>query len=212
MKRNNNAIEKSKKHFDSTAKSYNQSGDGQFTERMYESLLTEIRKNKTGTLLDVGCGNGNILVPLANSGLTLYGIDLSDAMIEEAAKRLNNRAKLHTANAEKLPFENEMFDILVCNASFHHYPKPETVLDEMNRVMKSNSLLYIGESYIPTIMRKIMNMFIRFSPDGDYHIYGKKELSGLLYAHGFEIIDILDVAEHAVLYVAKKCHSSYGQD
>lgn len=197
-------IERSKKHFNSTAGDYDNSSDGRFTERMYAPLLTALRKHQSGTLLDVGCGSGNILEPLSDTALQLVGIDLSENMIEEAGKRLNGRAQLKIANAEKLPFDDNAFDILVCNASFHHYPRPDMVLTEMNRVMKMNSVLYIGESYIPGIARLFMNLFIRFSPDGDYHIYGKKELIHLLDAHGFRLINFSQTAEHAALYIAEK--------
>lgn len=202
--KNSVTTDKSKRHFDSTAVDYNNSSDGKFTEKMYAPLLAELRKQQSGKLLDVGCGNGNILEPLSDTELQLFGIDLSDKMIEEAGKRLNGRAKLQTANAEKLPFDGNMFDILVCNASFHHYPNPDAVLTEMNRVMKNSALLYIGESYIPGVARLFMNLFIRFSPDGDFHIYGKRELTRLLEIHGFKVIGFRKPAEHAALYIVEK--------
>ena len=204
MKYTDDAIQKSKAHFDSTAKDYDNSSDGKFTEHMYAPLIKELRKSKSGNLLDVGCGNGNVLAPLSDTGLELYGIDLSQAMIEEAKKRLNDSAALSTANAEELPFEDKKFDILVCNASFHHYPKPKAVLSEMNRVMRKNAILYIGETYLPGFACFLMNLFIRFSPDGDFHIYGKRELIRLLQAHGFKLVGIQKTAEHAVLYIAEK--------
>ena len=204
MSKHKDFIWKSKTHFDSTAKDYDNSSDGKFTEKMYTPMLAELRKHQSGTLLDVGCGNGNILAPLSDTGLQLFGIDLSENMIEEAKKRLNGRAKLQVANAEKLPFNDNMFDIIVCNASFHHYPNPDTVLTEMNRVMKQNAVLYIGESYISGFLRFMMNLFIRFSPDGDFHIYGKRELTHLLEVHGFELKQFQKTTEHSALFVANK--------
>ena len=196
--------EKSKRHFDSTAENYDDSSDGKFTGKMYNALLAELGKHKDGVWLDAGCGNGNVLEPLTNTALQLYGIDLSDKMMEEADKRLNGRAKLQTANAERLPFGDGMFDILVCNASFHHYPNPNAVLDEMNRVMRKGAFLYIGESYVAGAARLFMNIFIRFSSDGAFRIYGKRELTRLLEAHGFKLTGFMKTAKHAVLYTAIK--------
>ena len=202
MKNNTDITGKSKAHFNSTAANYDASYDGKFTEKMYAPLIAELRKSPSGKLLDVGCGNGNTLVPLADTSLELFGLDLSNAMIEEAKKRLLSRAELCVGNAEVLPYGDGVFDIVVCNASFHHYPKPDAVLEEMNRVMKPGAMLYIGESYVPQPGRFFMNLFIRFSSDGDFHIYGEKELSGMLERHSFEVRQITKTAEHAVLYIS----------
>ena len=202
--KNTNIIEKSKAHFDATARNYDASSDGQFTEKMYAPLVAELRKSSSGKLLDVGCGNGNTLVPLMDTPLTLFGLDLSDEMIEEAKKRLSSRAELSVGNAEALPYGDNVFDIVVCNASFHHYPKPDAVLEEMHRVMKPGAILYIGESFVPQPGRFFMNLFIRFSADGDFHIYGQKELTQMLAQHGFAMRQVTKTAEHAVLYTAVK--------
>ena len=202
--KNTNIVEKSKAHFDATAANYDASSDGQFTGKMYAPLIAALRKSPGGKLLDVGCGNGNTLVSLIDTSLELFGLDLSDAMIEEAKKRLSTRAELCVGNAETLPYGDGVFDIVVCNASFHHYPKPDAVLEEMHRVMKPGAILYIGESYIPQPGRFFMNLFIRFSPDGDFHIYGEKELRKMLAQHGFAMRQITKTAGHAVLYTAVK--------
>ena len=54
------AKDRTKRHFNETAADYNNSHDGKFVEPMYEALLGEIRKKECGTILDVGCGNGNL--------------------------------------------------------------------------------------------------------------------------------------------------------
>lgn len=193
----------SKKHFDSTANYYDNSFDGKFVKPMYKCMLGEISKITTGNLLDVGCGNGNILSSLVDSDLKLYGIDLSTEMIKQAEKRLADRAKLCVTDAEKLPFDSDSFDVLVCNASFHHYPHPKTVLKEMRRVMKKDALLFIGEGYAIQPVRFFLNLSFHFSKSGDFHSYGKKELSLLLRQSGFALCEIKKTGSQFVLFIAK---------
>lgn len=195
--------EKSRQHFNSTAANYNNSSDGKFCADMYLPLIKEIHKVKGGKLLDLGCGNGNVLVQLIKDDYTLTGVDLSEEMIEQAKKRLDGHAELLVADAEELPFPKDTFDILICNASFHHYPNPAGVLKEMRRVVRCGSTLLIGETYLPQPFRVMMNLCFRFSSEGDYHTYGKKELSALIEKHGFVVEKIQKTGKHTVLFTAK---------
>lgn len=194
---------KSKRHFDAIATNYNTSHDGKFCADMYAPLIEAIHKVKGENLLDLGCGNGNLLTQLVRSGFVLTGVDLSEAMIEQARQRLDGYAELIAADAGHLPFPADAFDVLVCNASFHHYPEPEAALKEMHRVLRPGGTLLIGECYMAQPLRAAMNVLIRFSPDGDHHFYGKRELSSLLEAHGFAIQSIRKTGQHTVLYIAR---------
>lgn len=198
------AKEKTKQHFDSTALDYNNSGDGKFVKPMYKTLVEELSKSGNGKLLDIGCGNGNLFGLLKKEAYQLYGVDLSENMISAAKASYSNRAELSIADAEKLPFESEMFDVLVCNASFHHYTHPDTVLSEMNRVAKSGGKLLIGDPYMPQPIRCIMNACTKYSNKGDYHFYGMHEMKRLLETHGFEFLKASRTSYHTVLYIAKK--------
>lgn len=199
-----NAKERTKKHFDETAADYDQSADGKFVQPMYAALVEEIERVNADKLLDIGCGTGNLFAFLKNETPEIYGVDLSEKMIEVAQEKYANRAKLFVSDAEKLPFENEMFDILVCNASFHHYTQPHTVLDEMSRVAKPNCTLLIGDPYSPQPFRGLANFFTKYSDGGDYHYYGVHEMTKLLAAHGFIMSDTKRTSNHSILFIAKK--------
>jgi ubiquinone/menaquinone biosynthesis C-methylase UbiE len=68
--------------------------------------------------------------------IKLYGLGISEKMIEIAKKNLGNKAELRVGDSEYMPWEDDSFDVIVCNASFHHYPNPKKVLLEMKRVLK----------------------------------------------------------------------------
>lgn len=46
-------------------------------------------------VLDVGCGTGTGMAPYIEAGCAVIGVDVSAAMLEKAAARLGDRAKLH---------------------------------------------------------------------------------------------------------------------
>lgn len=194
--------EKSIRHFDRSAAEYDSSFDGRFVKVMYQPLLEEIEKEKGGKLLDVGCGNGNILYRLVNGRRKLYGIDLSKNMVEESRKRLKGDADIKAADAEHIPYNDDTFDILICNASFHHYPHPQKVLTEMKRVLKNGGKLLIGEEYMIQPFRALMNFSFHFSNSGDFRVYGKHELVKMLKVNGFEISEVKRTSNHTILYIA----------
>lgn len=196
--------EKTLKHFNETAADYNDSSDGKFVHAMYQALVEEINHVGGGKLLDIGCGNGNLFGLVTNENLSFYGIDLSEKMIEQAKASFSEVAKLYVSDAEKLPFKNEVFDILVCNASFHHYTHPDTVLEEMKRVAAPGCILLIGDPYAPQPFRGLANIFTKYSDEGDFHYYGIHEMQRLLYKHGFDYIRSRRTGDHSILHIAKK--------
>lgn len=198
-----NSKEKTKEHFNETASDYNNSSDGKFVEGMYDVLIEEIEKSESGKILDVGCGNGNLFTLLPENKYELYGVDFSQNMIIEAKSKCRN-ATFSVADAEMLPFDDDSFDIVVCNASFHHYIHPDRVLEEMHRVLKDGGKLLIGDPYIPTGIRGVMNMMLRFSHSGDYHIYGFEEMENLLMENELMPVSSLRTGHRTALYIAEK--------
>lgn len=191
MESNKNVFkENSKINYNNQAGFYDKSSDGKFVAPMYGEIVNRINSANPKKLLDVGCGTGNVLIKLnSTKDLSLYGLDISEKMIETAKKNLGNKAELKVGDSEYMPWEDDSFDVIVCNASFHHYPNPEKVLLEMNRVLKSTGTLIIGDPTAPVIVRQMLNLFCKFSKNGDYKVYSKKEIEELLLKCGFEPFD-----------------------
>jgi ubiquinone/menaquinone biosynthesis C-methylase UbiE len=199
-----NAKEKTKNHFDKTAQDYNDSSDGKFVDGMYEPLVKEIQKSESGRILDVGCGNGNLFRFLPDGKYELHGIDFSENMIGQAKRNCKTQASFSVADAEHLPFDDNSFDIIVCNASFHHYICPDAVLKEMRRVLKPSGKLLIGDPYVPGIARPLINVLIKFSKKGDYHIYGFNEMQELMLKNELIPLSSFKTGEHTALHIAGK--------
>lgn len=204
MKNNDVTIlEKTKEHFNETAANYDNTFDGKFVQPMYQCLLDTINLYPHHNLLDLGCGNGNILFALKDYDMERTGIDLSEKMIEQSKKRLNDSANLLVADAEKTTLPDHYFDMVICNASFHHYPHPDAALKELKRIMKRDAILLIGEGYVMQPVRALLNLSFKYSKSGDFHSYGKRELTKLVEQNGFTMLEIKKSCKSIVLYIIK---------
>ena len=89
-------------------------------------------------LLDVACGLGRMVEAAEPYTKHLYGIDISDVAIKEAKKKFPDY-NLQVANAEKLPFEDNVLDKITCLGSLERMLDLGLVFNEMQRISKNEA-------------------------------------------------------------------------
>jgi 2-polyprenyl-6-hydroxyphenyl methylase/3-demethylubiquinone-9 3-methyltransferase len=95
-----------------------------------------------GVLLEIGCGPGVHLFPLADAFSRVIGADFSPNMIVAAATVQRTHAcaariELYAEPAERLAsIQNQAADVVLCAGAFEHMPDKPAVLDEVRRVLK----------------------------------------------------------------------------
>ena len=107
-------------------------------------LLGNIR-NKI--VVDLGCGTGENIVPLATMGADATGIDISPDLIQLALQRIATSkvsARAIVGSAYDTGFENESVDVIFCVALIHHLDIPR-VRDEMHRILKKGGFIVLSE-------------------------------------------------------------------
>jgi ubiquinone/menaquinone biosynthesis C-methylase UbiE len=109
-------------------------------------LLDTVEMRPNITILDVGPGPGFPLVELANRfGPTskLFGIDPWEGGIQRIKEKIvfHQLKNIEIVNgiAEKLPFENEFFDLVVSNNGMNNVENQELAFNECFRVSKSQA-------------------------------------------------------------------------
>ena len=105
-------------------------------------------------VLEIGCGLGTDGAQFAKAGANYTGVDLTDAAIELAQKRFelfNLPGKFQTADAEKLDFADDSFDLVYSHGVLHHTPDTEHAVMEIYRVLRPGGravvMLYHRDSY-----------------------------------------------------------------
>ena len=118
-----------------------------FYDRFVEPMQSGVRSAALQVLppqpgwrvLDVGCGTGSGLLPYLEAGCEISGVDVSAAMLVQAAARLGERADLHLiAPAGPLPTTDDQFDLTITSMVLHEVPAEDRreFLIEMSRVTK----------------------------------------------------------------------------
>ena len=96
-----------------------------------------------GKALDVGCGEGRFCRALKAHGVDVVGIDPTPALLAAARRRDKNGAYLE-GRAERLPFGDETFDLVVSYLSLIDIPDIESAIPEMARVLKPGGALLVA--------------------------------------------------------------------
>ncbi len=124
-------------------------GGNQLTLQGVEKLLNNIPKQTEIIILDVGCGNGNMLRNLADYGtknnlkFNLIGIDANSFTINYAKKLSKNYSNI-SYKCEDIfdkPFSELKYDIVLCTLTLHHFKKNEII--ELLNIFNANSSIGI---------------------------------------------------------------------
>lgn len=197
--------ENSKAAFNRQAATYDKDIKGQHARSLYPILLERLSHIQFQSALDLGCGTGEMLklILQKDTHKELCGIDLSEEMLAVAKSKLPEQVNLLLGDSESLPFPDNAFDVVYCNDSFHHYPAPQNVLREVNRVLKPGGTFLMGDCWQPFIGRVIMNFYMRHSKEGDVKIYSKAEINSMLSAY-FHNVSWEQIGNTACIAMGKK--------
>lgn len=109
-------------------------GFAALTGEAVPDLLAAARVAEGSRVLDVGTGTGGVAAAARDVGAHVVAIDFSDAMLEEARRRLPD-IDFRAASAEALPYGDASFDAVTANAVLHHLGDPAGALEEAFRVL-----------------------------------------------------------------------------
>lgn len=97
-------------------------------------------------ILDIGCGDGSLSIPLLNQNNNLTMLDLSSRMLEIAKSRIPNeyQNKVQLINSPIHEFKpSVLYDIVLCIGVLAHVPSIESTIIEIAKCMKPKGLAII---------------------------------------------------------------------
>jgi ubiquinone/menaquinone biosynthesis C-methylase UbiE len=138
--------------FDERAPTYERGWQGRLHHEIADrtAALTVSVTADPRRVLDVGCGTGYLLRRLAASCLAqeLVGVDPASSMTEVARKSTDdNRLRFLPAVAERLPFCDGSFDLVVSTTSFDHWSDQLAGLRECARVLVPGGRLVLVDQF-----------------------------------------------------------------
>lgn len=113
-------------------------------------------------VLLAGVGTGEDL-PFIPAGVTVTGIDVSAAMLAQAARKNRTGARLLRMDAEALTFPDASFDAVALNLVLAVAEKPRAVLAEALRVLKPGGRILVFDKFVPGgrcpgVLRRALNL------------------------------------------------------
>lgn len=94
-------------------------------------------------VLDLGCGDGYDLEQMNLKGASIYGIDASEEMIC-IAKEKNHEGDIRVGTFEKIPFPDNIFDVVISKWAFQTSANIDPIYKEICRVLKpGGKLIYL---------------------------------------------------------------------
>jgi ubiquinone/menaquinone biosynthesis C-methylase UbiE len=105
-----------------------------------------------GDVLDLGTGPGYVAIQLGRqrSDLRIIGLDLAAHMVEQAKHNaakagLDGRGIWPHADAHRLPFADDSFDLVISSFALHHWSEPLRILNEIARVLQPGGRYYLAD-------------------------------------------------------------------
>lgn len=105
------------------------------------------RHKKSGSFLDIGLGDGYFIEKMAMSGYTCYGIDIAEESVEMNKLRIRRNgleAVLKSGNINKIPFEDDKFDVISSSEVLEHLTDSDlnVGLCEIHRCLKNAGVFF----------------------------------------------------------------------
>lgn len=175
-----------RRHFDRWAERYDRSPVQAWLRALQEEAARRVRLPPVGgILLDVGCGTGSalLLARLVHPGAATLGVDLSTNMLRAARRK--GLPRLVAGAAEALPLRSASVNAILCTASFHHYPDPESAAREFHRVLKPGGEAHVLDPSVPRVVMRALEFAVHRVPFRGRRVHGAVRLRRVLRDAGF---------------------------
>ena len=167
-------------------------------ERIFTELLREVEVvvGRKGRLLDVGAGEGTLLVAAVKRGWHAEGTDISSVMVRHIREKLELTA--HRGVLEDVNLPERSFDAVVMNHVLEHVQNPRSTLEEVARLLADEGVARVEVPNLASLSSRGKTFQSRFklkkNPwrhyDTAHHFwyFTPATLTGVLEASGLRVI------------------------
>ena len=174
----------------------------QATADLYLDLLERYRGKAEGTLLEIGCGQGDFLVRAAARGLTVTGIEYSEHACEVARSKLRDVPDSAVMCGE-ISSATGQYDICACSDLIEHVRNPRLFLEQVHKLLRPDGIVFIATPTLDSWSARLLrNRWMEFKAEHLFY-FKASTLQTLLIDCGFEkIIESRGVKTLSVDYIA----------
>jgi len=94
-------------------------------------------------ILELACGPGIALGYLKKNARRVEGGDVDASLVKAANNHYGSRLKVHVVDAQKLPYADASFDVILLLEAIYYLPDPDRFLAEAKRVLRGNGVVMI---------------------------------------------------------------------
>lgn len=144
-------------------------------------------------LLDIGCGEGNLVADALHRGMFAEGLDISEEAIHRAI-RLHPNGRFHAHSVEEWPWpvDQTPFDIVVSFEVIEHLLQPSGLIRGSHGVLRESGYLALTTPYHGPLKNVALSVFgfdKHFAVEGDHiRFFTDAALKKILESNGFKVI------------------------
>lgn len=155
------------------------------------ALLARFAEETEGPVCDLGCGPGHVARHLHSLGAEVFGVDISEGMIEEARRR-NPDIEFRRGDMLSLDADDDSWGGIVAFYSIIHLPREEvpSALGEMRRVLRPGGLLLLS-FHVGEEIRHVEELWGR-EVSLDFHFFRAEEIESFLEEASFEVEEVVE--------------------
>jgi demethylmenaquinone methyltransferase/2-methoxy-6-polyprenyl-1,4-benzoquinol methylase len=195
-------------HFDAIADKWDGWDDLVLLRRRLVDGLAGFQVGPRETVVDLGCGTGNLtlaLLSILDPAGRVRAVDISPKMLDvSSAKVHDDRATFHLASAEGLPFDDASNDRIICFSVWPHLHDPEAAGRELARVLRPGGYVHVWH----LASRETINAIhteVGGPVAGDILVPAAQTATTLAHT-GFHVTEVVDDA-HRYLVTAEKARA-----
>jgi len=163
-------------------------------DQFWGELCEIMNIDKDLCILQVGSAAMGIINDF--QGRELFAIDpLADFFKTEFPNLLNNDVRFIAGVGENMPYQDCMFDIIICTKTLAHVNEPIDVLKEVFRTLKDGGVFYCTIDIYPFLLAPIAKLVNK----KDFNVYTISGFTKLLHLCGFNVVHMKKPSIRSVL-------------
>lgn len=156
--------------FDNIAESY-YSFTPALPEKYIDLLNETFLVQQNDSIIDLGCGSGELALKFAKWSTSVEGVDVSNKMISMARQKdINNKVRWIKASADEFDFGKSKYKLIFAFEAFHLFSKQQEIIRRCTKGLKQDGSLCIGWAtyeWEPWLRRIIIEVFASYGVHWD---------------------------------------------